>query len=85
MPNFIFLGVSCIPLRNGQNMVLLWPKHGPHMVLKIVFFLNHNQFVQGCSMPNFTILVVSPCPLFLEMVKIWPFYGKNLILTWSFK
>ena len=33
MPNFILLGVSCSPLsRNGQNMALLWPKNGPHMV-----------------------------------------------------
>merc|ERR1711873_9433 len=33
MPNFILLGVSCSPLsRNGQNMAILWPKNGPHMV-----------------------------------------------------
>ena len=36
-------------------------------------------------MPNFTILGVSHSPLFLEMAKIWPFYGQNMVLTWSFK
>merc|ERR1711954_440093 len=33
---------GCIPWstfpRNGQNMALLWPKHGPHMVLQISSF-----------------------------------------------
>ena len=33
-------------------------------------------------MPNFTILGVSHSPLFLEMAKIWPFYGQNMVLTW---
>ena len=36
LPNFTLLGVSCNPFhRNGQNMALLWAKHGPHMVLQI--------------------------------------------------
>ena len=121
--------------RNGQNIAILWPKHGPHMVLQIgsswiiiyvprdaprqisqfwvypivpfsykwpkygpfmaktrsshdpsnCFFLNYNQYAQGWSLPNFTILGVSNSPLSLEMTKIWPFYGKNMVLTWSFK
>ena len=35
MPNLTILCVSHSPLfpRNGQKMALLWPKHGPHMVL----------------------------------------------------
>merc|ERR1711954_513283 len=49
------------------------------------FFLNHNLCAQGCSMPNFTILGVSHSALFLQMAKIWPFYGQNMVLTWSFK
>ena len=34
-----FQNFECIPKslfpRNGQNMALLWPKHGPHMVLQV--------------------------------------------------
>ena len=36
-------------------------------------------------MPNFTFLGVSHSPLFLEMTEIWPFYGQNIVLKWSFK
>ena len=36
-------------------------------------------------MQNVTILGVSYSPLFLEMAKTWPFYGQNMVLTWSFK
>merc|ERR1711954_317415 len=68
----------------GQNMALLWPKYGPHMVLKICF-LNHNQCAKGGSMQNFTIHGVSNSPLFLEMAKRWPLYGQNRVLTWSFQ
>ena len=34
MPNFTILGVSHSPLfsKNNQNMALLWPKNGPHLV-----------------------------------------------------
>ena len=66
-----------------------WPKYGPFMAKPWSshgpsnwFFLNHNQCAQGCSMPNFTFLGVSHSPLFLEMAKIWPFYGQNMVLTW---
>ena len=56
-------------------MAKTWSSHGPSNW----FFLNHNQWVQGWSMSNFTILGVSHSPLFLEMAKIWPFMAK----TWS--
>ena len=36
-------------------------------------------------MPNSTVLGLSHSPLFLERVKIRPFYGQNMVLTWSFK
>ena len=36
-------------------------------------------------MPNFTILGVSHCTLFIEIAKIWPFYGQNMVLTWSLR
>ena len=65
----------------GPFMAKTWSSHGP----SYWFFLNHNQCAQGCSMPNFTILGVSHSPLFLEMAKIWPFCGQNMVLTWSFK
>ena len=67
--------------RNGKNMALLWPKHGPSNW----FFLNKNQCAQECSKPNFTNLGVSKSSLFIEMAKIWPFYGQNMVLTWSSK
>ena len=36
MPNFTWLAKSCSPLlRNDQNMALLMPNHGPHMVLPV--------------------------------------------------
>ena len=31
-------------------------------------------------MPNFTILCVSNSPLSLEMAKMWPFHGQNMVL-----
>ena len=65
----------------GPFVAKTWSSHGPSNC----FFLNHNQCAQGCSMPNFTNLGVSHCPLFLEMAKIWPFYGQNMVLTWSVK
>ena len=62
------------------------PKYGPFMaktwsphVPSNWFFLNYNQYAQGCSMPNFTTLGVSHSPLSLEMAKIWHFMAK----TWS--
>ena len=58
-----------------------WSSYG----LSNWFFPNHDHCAQGCSMPNFTILGVSYSPLFLEMAKIWPFYGRNMVLTWSLK
>ena len=65
----------------GPFMTKTWSSHGPSNW----FFLNHNQCAPICSMPNFTILGVCYSPLFLEMGKIWPFYGQSMVLTWSFK
>ena len=57
MQHFTLLGVSCSHFpKNGQNMSLLWPKHGPSNW----FFLNLNQYAQGCPMPNFTLLSERP-------------------------
>ena len=54
-------------------MATTWPSPGPSNC----FLLTNNQCGQGYSMPNFTILGVSNSALFLEMAKIWPFYGQN--------
>ena len=62
-------------------MAKTWSSHGPSNW----FFLNHTLCAQGCSMPNLTILGVSHSALFLEMAKTWPFYGQNMVLTWSFQ
>ena len=73
---------GCIPLstfpRNGQNMALLCPKHGPHSPPNS-FFPNHYQCAQECFIPNFTILDVSHSSFFLEMAK----YGSFMVKTWS--
>ena len=61
--------------RNVQNMALLWPKHGPSNW----FFLNLNHCAQGCSMPNFTLLGLSCCPLSWKWLKHEPLMAK----TWS--
>ena len=62
-------------------MAKTWSSPGP----LTWFFLNYNQCAQGFSLQNFTILGVFHSPLSLEMAKIWPFYGQNMVLTWSFK
>ena len=62
-------------------MAKTWSSHGSWNWS----FLNLYHCAQGCSMPNFTILGVSHSPLFLEMAKIWPFYGQNMVVTWSFE
>ena len=86
MPNFTLLGVSCSPLsykwpKYGPLKAKAWSSNGPSNW----FSLTHNQCSPGCYMPNFTILRVSHSPLFLEMANIWPFYGQNMVLTWSLK
>ena len=44
-----------------------------------------NRCFQGWSMTNFTILGVAHSPLSLKMAKIWPYYGQNIVLIWSFE
>ena len=62
-------------------MAKTWSLYGPSNWL----FLNHDQYAPGYSTPNFAILGVFHSPLFLEMAKTWPFYGQNMVLTWSSK
>ena len=53
--------------KNGPFMAKRWSSHCP----KNLFFINLNQFAQGCHMPNFTLLGVSFSPL--------PRNGQNMI------
>ena len=79
--NSLYVSHSPLFAINGQNMALLWTKHGPSNW----FFLKHNLCARGWYIQNFTILCVSHSTLFLEMAQIWPFYGQNMVLTWSLK
>ena len=84
MPNIKLPGESHSPL--FLKIAKIWPFYGKNWSSpgpSNWFFLNHNQYAQGCSMPNFKILGVSHSPLFLKMAKIWPFYGQTMVLTWS--
>ena len=63
MPNFILLGVSCSPLsRNGQNMALLWPKNGPHMVLPIgsSWIIINVPWYAPCQISQFRVYPIVP-------------------------
>ena len=53
--------------KSGPFMAKRWSSHCP----KNLFFINLNQFAQGCPMPNFTLLGVSFSPL--------PRNGQNMI------
>ena len=56
-------------------MAKTWSTHGPSNW----FFLNLNHCAQGCSMPNFTLLGLSCCPLSYK----WPKHGPFMAKTWS--
>merc|ERR1712082_154106 len=85
MPNFTLLGLFCSPLpRNGQNMALLWPKHGPHMVLQIgssQILINVPRDVP-CQISHCWVHPVAPFP---KKAKTWPFYGKKMVHMWSLR
>ena len=75
MLNFTLLGLSCSPFpRNGWNITLLWPKDGPHMVLKI-----------GSSwiliiVPRDDLCQISHCRV--HLVAPFPRNGNNVALLW---
>ena len=56
-------------------MALLWPKHGPHMILQIGSSRILINVPEGYSMPNFTLLGVSCSCCFNK----WPIYGPFLL------
>ena len=51
-------------------MAKTWSSRGPSNWL----WLNPNQFAQGCSMPNFTLLGLPCSPL--SCGHLWPFMAK---------
>merc|ERR1712081_112783 len=56
----------------------IWSSHGP----SYWFFMNLNQCSKGrCKISEYWVYPVAPL---LEMAKIWPFYGQNMVLTWFF-
>ena len=65
---------------------LKWPKYGPFISKTWSshgpsnwFFLNHNQFVLRCYMPNVTILGEPHSPFSYK----WPKHGPFMAKTWS--
>merc|ERR1711954_239287 len=85
MPNFTLLGLSCSPFsRNGQNMALLWTKHGPHMVLQIGS--SHILIILPRDVPcQILHCWVYPVAPFLRNGQNMALYGQNMVLTWSLK
>ena len=71
-------------LRNGQNMAPLWPKPGPHLFLHIGSSWI-SAMCLGLFRANFHIAWCILYPPIRVLAKIWPFYGQNMTLTWSFK
>ena len=68
-------------------MTLLGPKHGPHIILQIVSSLIIINVPRDApfQISQFLVCPIVPLTLFLEMAKIWPFYGQNMVLTLSQK
>jgi len=63
-------------------MALLWPKHCPHMVLKIgssSISINLLRDVP-CQISHCWVYPVAPFP---RNGKIWPFYWQNMVFTCS--
>ena len=62
--------------RNGHYVALLWPKHGPDMVLQIGsswILINVPRDVP-CQISHCLVYLVAPFP---RNVKIWPFMAKT--------
>ena len=64
-------------------MALLWPKHGPHMVLQI------GSSLITLDVPKYASYQISNCLLY--SLALFPkhgqnmVYGQKMVLTWSFK
>ena len=65
--------------RNDQNMALLWPKHGPHMVLQIgstLILINVPRDVP-CHISLLWVYPVAPFP------RNGQKHGRFMAKTWS--
>ena len=78
-----FQNSRCIPSspfpRNGQNMALLWPKNGPHMVLKISssWIIINVPREAPCKISQFRVNSI------VLFSKKWPKYGPFVAKTSS--
>ena len=69
--------------RNGQNLALLWPKHGPHMILLIgsSWILIIVPSDAPCRISLCWVNPVSPFPRYGQigpfMAKTWPSHGPS--------
>ena len=91
-PNFMLLAVFCSPFpRNGQNVVLLWPKHGPHIILKIGFLLSLNDCGPHMVLRigSLWIFINVPRDVPFQISHCWvypvaptPRNGKNMAILW---
>jgi len=63
-------------------MALLWPKHCPHMVLKIGSFSISINLLRDVpsKISHCWVYPVAPFP---RNGKIWPFYWQNMVFTCS--
>ena len=70
--------------RNGQNMSLLWPKHGPHMVIEICSsrILIIVPWYVPCHTLHCWFYPVAPFPRSGQNMAL---YGQNMVLTWFLK
>ena len=75
--------VAPVP-RNGQNMALLWQKHGLHMVLK--FGSSWVLSIVPRNVPcQISLCWVHPVAPFPRNGQNMALYGQNMVLTWSLK
>ena len=87
MPNFTFLAKSCSPIpRNAHNVALLWPKHGPHMVLQMgsSWILTNVPRDAPCQISLCCLSPVAPFPRNGQnMALLWPKHGPHMVLQIS--
>ena len=88
MPNFTLLGLSCIPLcKILKIMALLWPNHGPHMVLLIGSsgLLFNVPGDASCQISHCLVHSVAPFARNVQiMALLWPKYGPYMVLPICF-
>ena len=82
MQNFTLLSGSCSPHpRNGQNMALLWPKHGPHVVLQVgsSWIMSNKQRDILCQISNCCFYHVAVVRNGQNMALLWTKHGPHMV------